>query len=250
MISSAGLARCFPVDVRLSSHYDRDHLNQTLGRPLKRSTVDTVSSCLSVSTTENHSVSVIQTELVRELREQIDELRSIVNQAVRTWNPLPEQERDQTVALDDIRTLEGVWVNKESRTYFHARVIGDELIAPYCFGGNHCLTSAYYGWKKMGEFWFARFCWLTRDISGFTFLKPEAAEKLVGAWWTDDESEEIPERPNMASGVSVRWERISQPRSPDWALQFFEEVRREGVVNCLSAKRKRPQPESSSAGDR
>ena len=133
--------------------------------------------------------------------------------------------------------MEGAWVNRDSRTNFYARVINDELVVPYCFEGNDELTSAYYGWKKVGDFWFARFRWLTYRTSGFAFLKHESIDLLVGAWWTNDESAaipEIPERANLGRGVSARWERIRGAQYPDWALRFFEDVRRHGIEKAIT----------------
>jgi hypothetical protein len=227
-----------PFDIRdmETIKYDRNHLSETLGQPLKRVTIDTIASLLSSGKAEGNSGSVIHNELVGELLEQIRELRSIVNQAVRTWNPAPEQAHSSLDAHDNLRSFEGAWVNRESGTHFYSRVINDELVTPYCYGGNDLLTSVLYGWKKVGEFWFARFCWLTREISGFAFLKQESLDLLTGAWWSDLESKEIPENPNFRSGVSERWERDRQAEIPDWASRFFEEVHREGLVNHLISR--------------
>ena len=59
---------------------------------------------------------------------------------------------------------------------------------------------------------------------------------LTGAWWEDGESREIPDIPNLGSGVTVRWERIRNAHVPRWALRFFEEVQREGIVNRLGRR--------------
>src|SRR5262249_6845373 len=152
-----------------------------------------------------------------ELLEQICELRSMVGQAVRTWNPTPQQAQEPVQARDGLLALEGAWVNRKSRTHLYACMIDNELVAPYCFCGNDRLTSAYYGWKKIGEFWFARFCWLTTDISGFAFLKHESVDLMTGAWWGDDDAKEIPESPNFGSGVSILWERKADAQFPGWA---------------------------------
>jgi hypothetical protein len=228
-----------PFDIKgmETIRYERNHLSETLGRPLKNSTIDTLSLCLSASAMASTADPPMQAELLGELLAQIGELKSIVNQAVRTWNPTPEQRQLALTDHDDPRTLEGAWVNRESGTHIYARVIGDELVMPYSYGGNEMLTSAYYGWQKVGEFWFARFCWLSRDISGFTFLKRESVDLLTGAWWQGDESEQRPDLPNLGSGEPSRWERNIDAPCPEWALQFFEEIRRHGVTKWLSAQR-------------
>jgi nucleoside 2-deoxyribosyltransferase len=227
-----------PFDIRdmETVQYDRSHLSKTLGQPLKRATIDTMSSLLSASKANSNSAPAVQHELVGELLEQVRELSSMVSQAVRTWNPTRQQAPDPAQARDSLLALEGAWVDQNSRIHVYARMIDDELVMPYCFIGDERLTSTFYGWKKIGEFWFARYCWLTIDISGFAFLKQESVDLLTGAWWGDDEAKEIPESPNLRSGVPIRLERRRDAQIPDWALQFFEEIRREGVVNRLNRR--------------
>jgi hypothetical protein len=227
-----------PFDIRdmETLRYERSHLSETLGKPLKRVTIDTVSSLLAASEKNSPSASTGPNELVGQLLEQVSELRSMVSQAVRTWNPTPQQAQEPPDTRTGLQALEGAWMNKESHTHLYARVIDDDLIAPYCFGGDDRLTSVYYGWRKAGEYWFARFFWLMDDITGFAFLKQDSVDLLVGAWWGDDEANEIPASPNLRSGVSARWERRRDAQVPHWALRFFEDVRREGVVKRLTRR--------------
>jgi hypothetical protein len=222
--------------------YDRNHLSQTLGHPLRRVVIDTVSALSSAGRPGGDTGPAHQGELVGELLEQIRELKSIVNQAVRTWSPAPEQQDVRSPERDRLESLEGVWVNRESGTHLYGRVIGGELVMPYCYGGIGGLSSVYYGWKRVGEFWFARYCWLGGGMSGFAFLKQESVELLVGAWWSDDGSRGVPESPNFASGVPSRLERQSDVATPDWALEFFEKVRQVGIVNCLRERRAKARP--------
>jgi hypothetical protein len=223
-----------PFDIRdmESLRYDRHHLSESLGRPLKQMTIDTIASLVSAKEV-NTPPQTTQNEFVGELLEQIRDLRSMVSEAVKTWNPAPQQAPQPQQLPKHWEALEGVWVNRESGTHLYARVIDEELVAPYCYGGNDRLIGVYYGWKRIGEFVFARFCWLAVDISGFSFLKHDSVSLLTGAWWGDDEVRNIPDIPNLASGVSARWERIESQSIPTWATQFFEEVRREGIVNRL-----------------
>ena len=154
-----------------------------------------------------------------------------------TWNPAPGQQSTIINAGDELKAIEGAWANHETQSRHYAKMVGDELVMPYCYGGNDYLTSVYYGWKKVGEFWFARFYWLTNGLSGFAFLKPESADRLAGAWWTSDELIDMPEVPNLGSGVSFRWVRLGDTRFPDWALKFLDDVKREGIVNRLAPRR-------------
>jgi len=94
-----------------------------------------------------------------------------------------QQAQQPLEARDSLLALEGAWVYQENRTHLYGRMIGNELVMPYCYGGNDRLTSVFYGWKKIGEFWFARFCWLTAETSGYAFLKQESVDLLTGAWW-------------------------------------------------------------------
>src|SRR5262249_55045769 len=101
-----------PFDIRVMEtiHYDRNHLENTLRQPLQRATIDTLSSCSRTTTKEKNSGLAFHTELVQGLLDQIRELRNIVEHAVRTWNPTPEQERAPKITHDDIKELEGALV--------------------------------------------------------------------------------------------------------------------------------------------
>src|SRR5438477_10427745 len=51
----------------------------------------------------------------------------------------------------------------------------------YC--SNKELTGVYFGWRRMGDYWFARYQWIGAGVCGFTFLKHDALDLLNGAWW-------------------------------------------------------------------
>jgi nucleoside 2-deoxyribosyltransferase len=227
-----------PFDIRVMEtlRYDRNHLSETLGHPLRRTTIDTMSTCSLARDASAAARPVIQDEFVGELLEQIRELRNIVSQAVKTWNPAVEQTNFPRKTMDNLSVFEGAWVNLASHTHYYGQVVDDQLVMPYCYGGNERITSVYYGWRKAGDLSFARYCWFASEISGFAFLKQETVDLLSGAWWADDESKQIPENPLPGSGISLRWERDRSAQIPGWALQFFEEVRRVGLVNCLTSR--------------
>jgi hypothetical protein len=228
-----------PFDIRMMEtlRYDRNYLNETLCEPLKRMTIDTISSVLLASQSADHPTVSVEKELIGDLLEQMRELRNIVGQAVTAWNPPRSQMHEIMPRPDNLQALEGEWVNRESDTHLYARVINGELVVPYCYMGNDGLTSVYYGWKRTGDYWFARYCWLITQMSGFAFLKQESLDLLTGAWWSDIGSLQVPETPDFGSGIPVRWERISNAQPPDWATQFFEEVRTNGIIRCLTASR-------------
>ena len=87
-------------------------------------------------------------------------------------------------SVTELASLEGHWLDTESGSHAYAKLINGELVAPYCYGGNHKLTGVYFGWRKTGEYWFGRFKWLGTVISGFSFLKQESVDLLSGAWWS------------------------------------------------------------------
>ena len=94
---------------------------------------------------------------------------------------------------------------------------------PYCYGGSDSCTAFYYGWRRAGEHWFARFVWLESVIAGFTFLRQESNDRLIGAWWSDQMVPVAPQQPPTSEGEPVRWERLDAP-VPRWAQRFFAET--------------------------
>jgi hypothetical protein len=216
--------------------YDRNHLNGSLGQPLKRMVIDTMSSLSSRA--ENRSADTEARDgLVGELLAQIRELREIVSQAVKSWNPTSTQHAAPGREQSNLQALEGAWISEADGSHMYASLIDGELVAPYCFHGDDHLTSAYYGWKRIGGFWFARYSWFTASVSGFAFLKQDSVDQLTGAWWMDAGSRQVPENPDMSSGVPSRWKRRKSSAVPKWAAQFFEEVRREGIINRMTRRR-------------
>ena len=227
-----------PFDIRdmQSLQYDRSRLGSTLSQPLQRMVVDTLSAqALRVPSDAGDR------ELVGELLAQVAELKTIVAQAVLSWSPPPEATK-KTLPPADVRSLEGSWVNDESGSHMYARVVGTELVAPYCYQGNHKLTGAYYGWKKAGAYWFARFSWLSQSSSppaGFAFLLHESVNLMHGAWWgneTNDDALPTPTVPPPHSGVEATWRRDSDLGVPKWAQSFFDEVQESGLPRGLSGQ--------------
>jgi hypothetical protein len=86
----------------------------------------------------------------------------------------------------------------------------------------------------MGDYMFARFRWLEREISGFTFLKSTSRQTLQGAWWYNHDIAGIPDRPLQGSGNPVKWRRLTKVSAPTWAREFFNEVQRGAVRDYRS----------------
>jgi hypothetical protein len=235
-----------PFDIRdmQAICYDRGHLSQSLARPLTRSVIDTVTAVRRAKPAAPQAASE-RDSLVGGLLEEVRGLKEMLSQAVKTWGPAvvapvaapaatPDVAPAPPQAAVDLKHLEGAWYNEESNSHVYARLIGGELVAPYCFRGDSHLTAVYYGWRRIGEYWFARYRWLVSPLSGFTFLKQPSVDVLTGAWWSMRDAEEQPELPEMGSGVPSRWTRRREAVVPKWAEDFFEDVRREGLATRLS----------------
>ena len=217
--------------------YERNQLTTTLSIPLKRIIIDTTKEIAQREPTKDSSHTENIYKLVgqllsetNELRKVIDQLREIILETVRAWKPINNPLSESTIA--ELKELEGCWINTENGTHLYAKVINDELVVPYCYAGNNKLDSFYFGWKKSGEYWFSNFKWFDVPVSGFTFLKHESKDVLVGNWWSIDTEDDHPialEMPPTRPGNPSRWKRVYDTPTPSWALDFFRRVSK-GVV--------------------
>jgi hypothetical protein len=157
----------------------------------------------------------------------------MVAQAVRAWNPDLQSTGNTVQPQVRLDGLEGAWHSLETDSHIYAKIVNGELIAPYCYGGNDSLIGVYFGWKKAGEYWFARYAWLDGDISGFAFLKQQSVDVLTGAWWYDEDQPLNPDSPPEKYGVIATWQRMPTAELPAWALQFITEVERNGLPSRL-----------------
>ncbi len=215
-----------PFDLRdmQSLQYDRDRLNSTLSHPLKGMIIDTFASHKHARPSRENDPG-----LVGELMTEVASLKSMLAEAVQTWNPSKSTQREAVTNANDLRALEGAWINEESGSHVYARVIGDDLVAPYCWGGNEDLTGVYFDWRKTGDYWFARFRWLDSPVAGFAFLKHESMEYLRGAWWYEWQEPRNPVSPPNSKGVTISW-RKSTGSFPDWANKYLKKVAEHGFV--------------------
>lgn len=223
-----------PFDLRdmQSLEYDRRHLSETLSRPLHRVVIDTVSAAPSLEVSRRPEQEA-NAELVAELRAQVSELKSIVAQAVRYWNPDDSRSKPIEDGTKYLINLEGAWFTKESGSHLYASMINGGLVVPYCYDGDDSLTGFFYGWRMVGEHWFSRFVWIDGSNSGFLFLKQESLDLLTGAWWPDYMGIEPSAPPPMKTGSKSTWERKVVAEYPVWATKFIADARQKGLESFL-----------------
>ena len=222
-----------PFDIRdmQSLEYDRNRLSSTLGAPLRKIVIDTISVHRAEGKTDKEQL------LIGQLLSEVAELKGMVAQAVRAWNPAPQSSTDAAQQQVRPRGLEGAWFNRETQSYVYAKIVNDELIAPYCFSDDDHLTGVYFGWRRTGEYWFARYAWIDGTFSGFSFLKEESVDLLSGAWWEDDyEGPLTHSSPPERFGVPATWQRTPAKEFPRWATQFLAEVEQRGLPGRLTRR--------------
>jgi len=164
------------------------------------------------------------------LLNELSQLKTIVAEAVSTWKG------DEPLARAPQRELQplvGHWFNTESGSHVYSRLVRGELVSPYCYGGNNDLTGVYYGWRRTGEYWFARYQWIHSNLSGFSFLRMSSLETLNGAWWSSEQELSSGDAPPRSAGVPASWIKQPEVLTPSWAEKFFIRVEREGFASVL-----------------
>ncbi len=206
--------RDLPFDLRdmQSLQYDRHNLFDSLSQPLQR----LVRNTLLHARSPRREPPAPEPALVTEFRSEIANLRNIVAQLVPNLKqPAPPTAASASHLRDELANLQGAWLNTESNSHAYAKLVGDDLIVPYCFGGNAELNGVYYAWRKTGPYWFARYAWPEApDLSGFTFLITESPDLLRGAWWSDEDGYRDPNVPPDLQGISSTWHRLPKTTCP------------------------------------
>lgn len=220
-----------PFDIKdmQSIEYDRSRLSATLSGPLRRSLLDTVGAMTTLA-----EVADPRDAALGALRAEISELKSMVGDIVRSWHGAESSPPQSEL---EIQALQGHWFSTESGSHIYARIIRGELVAPYCFSGDDSLTGVYFGWRRAGDYWFGRYVWLDADISGFSFLRMDAVDRMTGAWWSSEHEEAPSDRPPRSEGVPANWVKQSNSATPGWAEVFFKKVQQEGLTSFLTRSR-------------
>ena len=219
-----------PFDIKdmQSIEYNRNRLSATLSGPLRKSLLDTLGAMKAPMSGDD-----LRDAAVGSLKAEISELKSMVGEIVRSWKgsePAPQ-------SAAELQSLVGHWFNTESKSHAYARVIRGELVAPYCFGGNEHLTGVYFGWRRTGDYWFGRYMWLDADLSGFSFLRMDAIDRMTGAWWSSEHEDASSNAPPRSEGVPANWIRQSEGTTPLWVEEFFDKVHRESLASILTRRR-------------
>ncbi len=228
-----------PFDIRdmQKIEYQRGRLTVSLAAPLKRVVLDTIGG---VDTTRLHSNKEDQqSEVIGILLDEVTELKKIVSEVVGEWKK-SEPELGATESATEVEGLVGHWLDTESNSHFYSELINGELVTPYCFDGNEALTGIYFGWKRIGDYWFARYQWVGLEISGFAFHKPDSPDSIVGAWWLSEHEDYDGMVPPAQEGRHSRWVRLKDSSTPYWAKNALKEIKGVGVANYL-----RPRGEST-----
>ena len=174
------------------------------------------------------SILTEMSSLRKAFNEQVVEIRDIINRiTIRKEDTLDKVNKDEY----NLEFFEGIWCDESDGTIFYAKIINDELLMPYLYTNDPDCPAHHYNCKLIGNTLFARFEWFSEDISGYTVLKIESEDKLVGGWWY---SHSIPDeiRSNMTlisetipGMVPERWKRIKEKRSePKWVREYFKKA--------------------------
>lgn len=221
-----------PFDIKdmQTIEYDRGRLGLTLRAPLRRSILDTLGD-LGSSKVPLGAPDTPGSEAIGSLLVEVSQLKEMVSEAVHAWKS-GDSKVPQTDA--ELAQLTGNWVNQDSGSHVYSRLVRGELVAPYCYTGNAELTGVYYAWRRMGDYWFARYQWLGSQHAGFTFLRQETTERMSGAWWSSEDEIRGASSPPKRAGVQSTWVRQAGQELPTWAAEFCAEVERNGLAAVLA----------------
>ena len=154
-------------------------------------------------------------------------MADLVRQLVSAWRPEP-REYEQVIDSSKVAELQGTWILDDG-THAYIRLIGQDLLGPYCFGGNSELTGYFSQWKRVGGYWFAQFQWMNGGPRGFAFVT-EKGGVLEGRWWYDHESPLTPHAPLAQGGVRFQAVQRRDLPTPAWVETFFSRARRGGIA--------------------
>jgi nucleoside 2-deoxyribosyltransferase len=216
-------------------NYDRDRLVDTLESRLTASLRDSVDALRRLPKGES------ETDLLRVQLKQLESrlggleaqnanLHQLVGSGASGILQAPGS--DSAIALS---RLAGAWVEEVTTSRAYARVIRDQLVAAYCYEGNHALSGIYYDWRVQGEWIFARYAWKSAPITGFSFLRRQSDAHLEGHWWLDSDADaEMGMPSDHVNRYTATWRRREESVTPGWAEACFAEIEQRGLDAVLS----------------
>ncbi|WP_437975402.1 TIR domain-containing protein [Sorangium sp. So ce295] len=165
------------------------------------------------------------------LEAQTESFRQVLAAATKTASaPAPVDAKGAPDALD-LRTLEGVWYDKESRSIYYTRFHEGELRVVYCYQGDLSGLAEYHNIKLVGDVILGRFRWLNRpQTAGYVYLKIASRDCLSGGWCLQayappEGLEALPHHPEFLERMT--WIRQSPAQAlPEWAERYFDAFRK------------------------
>ena len=211
----------------------------TLGRYLtsRDNVVPTATSAPQLAQGYTEFFDQILSELVSlrlELQNQ-KELLQKVNHVSDLLQPSEQQVNarapiNNTFLLD----MEGCWIDSITDTTLYGRFVDDELVVPYCYGGNSHLTGVFFDFRKRSEnVYFARFRWIDSLIKGFAYFEFSGSSTVTGGWWL---SEDVPKQaledvaefdPDLPPIRELVLSRCTKSETPNWVDDFFSAPKNE-----------------------
>jgi hypothetical protein len=223
-------AKTIPFDLKdmQAIEYDRGRLGATLGTPLRRSIDDTIARVINAK--EGPPAQFTNdAQTLGDLLSEVASLKEMVREVVGAWKT-----GDKKQPRTDLSLLSGAWVNSESESHAYVRMIRNEPVAAYCFGGNSALTGIYFGFRRIGEYLFGRYQWVGSSTAGFTFLRSSGPNTLRGAWWSSDEGVLGAEVPPQSAGMPSTWVRQPHAKTPRWAESCLDQIANQGLESFFA----------------
>lgn len=162
-----------------------------------------------------------------EFDKYIGEVRHIMN-VVTSSQKVSVRGTDKDIGLE---FFEGAWHNRATKSCYYARLIDGELLVPYCYGGNTCLSAHFYNCRVIGHTLFARFQWFHGADAGYVFFKVVGDNRLEGGWWYSwevppDRSIDITRIVGSSLGMTeiVLERQGTVKRFPPWAEEYFKTI--------------------------
>ncbi len=227
-----------PFDLHDVTHirYDRERMHETLEEPLTRAvqaTAQYIHANMPLPGSSAHAMQNSNSQL-HEIVQAIVESPAFRSTLRSAMHDAPAGAR--TSHTLDARDLVGAWVEQVTGSHAYIAVVDGQLIAPYCYAGDDHLAGVYFDWKTVNGMYYARYQWATRQIRGFSFLRPTSSDVMTGAWWYDGQAKnDIQIAPDPATGWAAEWRRNSSGLIPLWAKNFTDRVRRDGLEQVMAS---------------